>query len=173
MHKTSLPLAFSTAMFLLLAGPVTAQSGLGWTRFTDSELGYRIEVPLDLYEPAGAATASGIRNFSALDGSGGQLSIFGAPNTDGLSIKQLQQAVAASGQIENVTYRASGNSWFVLSGYDTDEDGNELVVYTKFLFNRDRSAFAAFEISYPSDERSRYHDIVTRIEKSLRAPGAV
>ncbi|MDB5622727.1 MAG: hypothetical protein JWR39_1290 [Devosia sp.] len=172
MHKTSLPLALSTAMFLLFAGPGAAQSGLGWARFTDPELGYRIEVPLDLYEPAGAATASGIRNFSAVDGSG-QLSIFGAPNTDGLSIAQLQEAVAASGQIENVTYRASGNSWFVLSGYDTDENGNQLVVYTKFLFNRDRSAFSAFEISYPEVERGRYHSIVTRIEKSLRAPGVI
>ncbi|WP_127753768.1 hypothetical protein [Devosia sp. 1566] len=172
MHKTSLPAALLTATFLALAGPVAAQSGLGWTRFEDPALGYRIEVPLDHYGQDGAADASGIRTFDALDGSG-QLSIFGAPNTDDLSIAQLQEAVASSGQIDNVTYRASGNSWFVLSGYDTDENGRELVVYTKFLFNRDRSAFAAFEISYPEDERSRYNPIVTRIEKSLRAPAPV
>ena len=173
MHKTSLPLALATAIFLLAAGPGTAQSNFGWTRFEDPALGYRIEVPLDLYESAGPVDASGIRSFSALDGSGGQLNIFGAPNSDGLSIAQLQQAVAQSGQIENVTYRASGNSWFVLSGFDVDDNGNELVVYTKFLFNRDRSAFSAFEISYPAEERARYHAIVTRIEKSLRAPGAI
>jgi hypothetical protein len=168
MPKTFLPALF-TATFFALAGPVAAQSGQGWTRFEDPALGYRIEVPLDLYGQDGPADASGIRTFTALDGSG-QLSIFGAPNTDGLSITQLQQAVAESGQIDNVTYRASGNSWFVLSGYDTDENGQQLVVYTKFLFNPDRSAFSAFEISYPEDERRRYHPIVTRIEKSLRAP---
>ena len=153
-----------------LSFPAAAQS-IDWRTYEDSALGYSVDVPLGLYENRGTRDDSGGLTFFEESGDG-QLTIFGAENTDGFSVAQLAEFVRESGQIEDLTYSRHGNSWFVRSGYAEGENGETLIVYTKFLFNPDRSAFSGFEISYPLDDKRRYDPVVTRIEKSLRSPAA-
>ncbi|GHA17642.1 hypothetical protein GCM10007989_11050 [Devosia pacifica] len=154
-------------VFAVLSVPATAQGNLGWSSYDDRTFGYTVDIPGALYSPA--ESSAGSQTYLTSSGEG-QLSVFGAPNTEGYTTSQLEQAVRDSGQIPNITYSAGGERWFVLSGLSRQADGTDLIVYTKFLLNRDRSAFSAFEISYPADQKARYNAVVTRIEKSLRAP---
>ena len=77
-----------------------------------------------------------------------------------------------SDRIEEVTYRAGGRSWFVLSGYYTDNDGFDepMIFYAKLMFSPDRSQVAAFEISFPKSEKPRFAPLVEHIENSFTPP---
>lgn len=66
---------------------------------------------------------------------------------------------------ENVTYRAAGKNWFVLSGTRGDR-----VFYTRYQLSHRNEIVNAFEISYPAALTSSYNPIAARISKSLR-PG--
>ena len=75
-------------------------------------------------------------------------------------------------RVAEVTYRTGGRSWFVLSGYyqRLGFEEEELIFYAKFMFSPDLERFAAFEISYPADEKQRFDAVVERLEESFRRP---
>ena len=68
-----------------------------------------------------------------------------------------------------ITYRAGGQSWFVLSGY-LDREGEPMVFYAKFMLNPSRTALSAFEISYPASRKSTFDPMVEQMEDSLTSP---
>jgi len=82
--------------------------------------------------------------------------------------------VSRADRIREVTYRAQGRGWFVLSGYyqRDGEERQDLIFYAKFMFSSDRSVFSGFEISYPAANKRRLDRVVTRLEKSFRGPRA-
>jgi hypothetical protein len=154
-------------LFVLATGPQAQDAG--WQSFENADYGYRIALPLGMFE---------IRETQndrlALFEIGGlaQIDVYAAENAEGLPPQAFIAVLEQADRIAEVTYRAGGRSWFVLSGYYRRE-GNELedlIFYAKFMFNADYSRLAAFEISYPRAEKRRFDPIVTRLEKSLRAP---
>ena len=105
-------------------------------------------------------------------GGQGEMKVYGADNTSGRSPREFVTALEEADRIEEVTYRAEGRNWFVLSGYYADEDslGEPLIFYAKVMFSADWSRVSAFEISYPQGEKRRFDPIVDRIENSLTPP---
>ena len=161
----------SAALVPALPADVFAQSSVDWELYRNPRLGYRIELPLGPFEvEAGSDNGDGLRLLEV--GGPAQIEILGSENTQGLSPAEFADFFSNADRIDSITYRANGSRWFVLSGYYAREanERDDLVFYTKYLFNRDNSAFAAFEISYPTREKRQFDRLVTRMEKSLRAP---
>jgi len=164
----------SAALLPALPGASFAQSRADWEPYRNARLGYRIELPVGLFEvEAGSENADGLRLLE-IDGPA-QIEILGSENTQGVSPAEFADFFSDADRIDRITYRADGARWFVLSGHYAPEadETEDLVFYTKYLFNSDYSAFAAFEISYPLAEKRRFDRLVTRLEKSLRAPARV
>ena len=149
---------------------VIAQTSIEWQRYVDEQYAFSIDLPVGMFERPLDETAAGLKLQEI--GGEGQIEIFGWDNLDNQSPGELLDALEQAQRLGEVTYRANGNSWFVLSGYFTAEDAPDepLVFYTKVMFSRDRSRIAAFEISYPADELDRFDPIVTRLSRSLTSP---
>lgn len=164
---------FLAALLLALAAtlPAVAQAP-GWQLYEDPELGFRIELPLAQFEPiAGEDEGPEVLRLYERGGDA-MIEVYGGENLDGLSVAEFADMLAGADRIAEVTYRTGGRSWFVLSGYYTrlGFEEQELIFYAKFMFSPDLSRFAAFEISYPADEKQRFDPVVERLEASLRSP---
>lgn len=164
----------AAALALLLPVAAMAQGNPGqvaWTSYTDPTFGFSVDLPLGMFEPLQQDNGLGLTLVET--GGLGQLSIYGG-TADGLTLEGFEQMLSEGEQIRTITYRAGGNSWFVLSGdYAPDGPADEpLIFYTKVLLSRDRNSFSAFEISYPRADKVRYDPIVERIEDTMTRPGA-
>lgn len=164
----------AATLALLLPTMAMAQGDAGpiaWTSYTDPAYGFSVDLPLGLFEPMAQDTGLGMT--LAETGGSGQLSIYGGA-AEGLTLDQFAQRLSEGEQVRTITYRAGGNSWFVLSGdYAPDGPGEApLIFYTKVLLSPDGNSFSAFEISYPKDDKQRFDPIVERIEDSMSRPGA-
>jgi hypothetical protein len=162
-------------MVLLLPGAVMAQGDAGqvaWTSYIDPTYGFSVELPLGLFEPLEEVSDDPGMTLVEPGGSG-QLSIYGGA-AQGLTLDEFAQRLSSGEQVRTITYRAGGQSWFVLSGdYTPDSPSDEaLIFYTKVLLSPDGNSFSAFELSYPKDDKARYDAIVERIEDSMTRPGA-
>lgn len=164
--------AFAAALVLLPLSAM-AQDGqpIAWSSFIDEAYDFSVDLPLGLFEPMAEATSEGM-TLANVSGEA-QLSVYGGA-APGLTIDQFAQRLSTGEQVRTITYRAKGQSWFVLSGdYAPDRDSAEpLIFYTKVLLSPDGNSFSAFEISYPRRDKPRYDPVVERIEDSLTRPGA-
>jgi hypothetical protein len=98
------------------------------------------------------------------------LSLYGGP-AEGLTRDALEARLESGEQISTITYRAGGESWFVLSGfYEPTNAEREVIFYTKVLFSADRNSFSAFEISFPAADKPRFEDLVERFEDNFTRP---
>ena len=77
------------------------------------------------------------------------------------------EAVLRSGSSDysDITYRATGSNWLVLSGYRGD-----LIFYEKYIFARgkDLGVVHALVVTYRRDTKAIYDPIAARMAKSLR-----
>lgn len=161
------------AILLVLASSMTiataAAQGGGWRPYNQPDLGYSIDLPDGFFESVEENDLGLVMDDEDYEV---RLEVYGSPNLQGLSTSELMAAVEQADRIRDVTYRKRGNSWFVLSGY-YQRDGHEaddLIFYAKFMFNADRTAFSAFEISYPVAYKRDLDQMVSDLEDSLRAP---
>lgn len=141
----------------------------GWQRYVDASYDFTIDLPVGLFEQGDpAARGVHLRESRGL----AEMEIYGADNPRRLTPRAFVNALEGAEPVDEVTYRAEGRSWFVLSGYYADDDGvgEPLIFYTKFMFSADLTRVSAFELSYPQSEKRRFDPIVERIEKSLTAP---
>lgn len=90
---------------------------------------------------------------------GGELYIYARPNAGGETPRSLVAARAAD---DDVTYRRSGDSWAVVSGY---RDGK--IFYERYLF-RDRLIHSV-TFRYPPSARRVYDPLVGPVTLTLRA----
>ncbi|MEX6506288.1 hypothetical protein [Jiella sp. M17.18] len=74
-----------------------------------------------------------------------------------------QTIIADRTKADDVTYKASGNTWAVVSGY---HDGK--IFYERYIFRGDLIHSVA--IRYPKSLRSEYDPLVGEITNSLRGP---
>lgn len=153
------------ALFVTLAAatPAVAQS---WERYVDEQLGFSISLPTERF--TAATESEGRLTLSDATGTA-QLDVFGVQNPEALSVAEFQAMMEEADPNRRITYRAAGQSWFVLSGY-LDGEAEPTIFYAKFMLNRSGTALSAFEISYPRAQKAAFDPLVERIEDSLRAP---
>ncbi|SFZ84627.1 hypothetical protein SAMN02983003_2123 [Devosia enhydra] len=150
-------------LWLMTAG---ASHAAEWVSHTDAASGFSIDVPGDFI-----AEDRGDR-LSLQSGDGRvQIDVFSAVYGNDMSFAQFAESIASADPRRVITYRAGGDSWFVVSGYlDADGSAGNTIFYAKFMSNRARDTVSAFEISYPAELRDAMDGLVTRMEKSLTSP---
>lgn len=150
--------------FLAMMSPAAA---FEWRRIGNADLGFRVALPVDLFTERTVAATSVHLSDSTGDV---VLDLYSAENTERLPPAALADELSLSERVDDVTYRRNGKNWFALSGYCAREgyESRDLVFYTKLMFSRDRSRFAAFEISYPADMKDELDRVVERIEETFR-----
>lgn len=148
---------------------MSTSSGLAeeWRAYTDPGHRYSIDLPATTFALQGSVGASGHMTLTEIGG-GAAIDVYTGSNSKHLSPADFAAELSQAGEIKDITYRASGQSWFVISGHYAS--GNPpLIYYAKYMFSAGGSAVAGFEVSYPVDEKVRMDPIVTHFEKSLRA----
>ena len=159
--------AASVALTMMLGASAMAQEA-EWARYVDPDFGFSADLPYGAFEPLSEDGSGGLTLGEV--GGNGQISIYGG-DANGLTLDVFAERLTSGNEARTITYRAEGNSWFVLSGYYEPETGGEpLIFYTKVLLSADRQTFSAFEISYDADEKEYYDDLVSRIEDSFTQP---
>ena len=160
--RTRLAVA-AAAAFFLLASEAGAES---LERYASDAMGYSVGIPTDHFTLENET--EGRLSFRQIEGSA-QLDVFGVTNPDRLTVAEFQAMMEQADPNRRITYRAAGNSWFVLSGY-LENEAEPTIFYAKFMLNRRSTALSAFEISYAEAERAEFDPLVERIEDSLTAP---
>lgn len=146
---------------LLLATPAAA-----WERYTHGNLGFSVQVPTHLFRIDSRANER--LRLSEVDGAA-LLDIYGMRNPELTSIEDFAAMLEDADPSRRITYRAGGNSWYVLSGY-LENEAEPTIFYAKFMLSRDGTALSAFELSYPAAERRRLDRVVEQMEDTLSAP---
>jgi len=149
----------------LLLGLQVVQAADGWRTYRADE--FRIDLPADYVETA----ESRPDHLVLIDPTNTVLvEVYSGADTRRLGAAALADQVAQADRIADVTYRAEGRNWFVLSGHyrRLGRETEALIYYAKFLISPDRSRLAGFEISYPRRDKTSLDPIVTRMEKTFR-----
>lgn len=153
---------FLAVLLALLTAPANAES---WQPYRNDSVGFSVALPTSVFEVEEDTAAR--LSLSEVGGEA-QLDVFGVINPD-LSAKEFRALIEAADSRRRITYRASGRSWFVLSGY-LDGEPQPTIFYAKFMLNAKGTALSAFEISYPADRRAAFAPLVERMEDSLTSP---
>ena len=147
----------------LLAWPWRASAQEAWTSYHNTRFGTSIEYPAR-FRPGRPPDNDDGLSFIAVDGA--TLSVWGSLNVEAHDVAGLEAFLRESPQAgEQITYRASGASWLVLSGTRGDR-----IFYQRHLLSHRGEIINAFEISYPAALRTGYDPIVARLSRTLR-PG--
>lgn len=167
-----LPACVVAMLFALAAALPTMAQAPGWQPYEDPDHGYRIELPLAEFEAIGDDDGPDVLRLYERGGGDAMIEVYGGENPDGLNTTEFADMLAGADRIAEVTYRAGGRSWFVLSGYyqRLGFEEQELIFYAKFMFSSDLERFAAFEISYPAADKQRFDPVVERLEATFRSP---
>jgi hypothetical protein len=161
-------LAVLSAIFLALLTCLNARAQ-AWHEYTIPGYGHRFSIPGDFSR---AGTEQGKLYFEEASGIA-QIAAYRGELPPGTSISDIERLTASAEWIKDVTYRAGGESWFVLSGHQigsSRSDADPTIFYFKAMTNAARTRYSAIEISYPRSRKLEFDPIVTRIEKSLTAP---
>ncbi|SDG52253.1 hypothetical protein [Pelagibacterium luteolum] len=153
----------------LMAGTPSAlaQSGYGWEPYIDPVYGFSADLPLGAFEVVDAEGTPGL----ALSEIGGVATInLNGGSAQGMTRAALEAQLETAARAATTTYRAGGESWFVLSGYYDDGALDDTIFYTKVLFSPDHETFAAFEITFPARDKPRFEALVEHFEDNFTRP---
>ena len=134
-----------------------------WKTYFNDRFGTSIAYP-SRFKPGRPPDNNDGQSFAANDGA--ELAAWGSFNALEHDVAGLEAFLREDPKEgEQITYRAAGENWLVLSGTRRDR-----VFYKRHLFSHKGEVVNAFEISYPAALAANYNPIVTRIAKSLK-PG--
>jgi len=154
------------AAVAIVIGMACEADAASWERYASDAMGYSVRVPTDRF--ALELETEGRLSYRQINGTA-QLDVFGVTNPERLTVAEFQAMMEAADPNRRITYRAAGNSWFVLSGYLEDEV-EPTIFYAKFMLNRGGTALSAFEVSYPRAHRAEFDPLVEQMEDSLTSP---
>jgi hypothetical protein len=135
---------------VLLIALVREAAAETWRLYENARYGTAGEYPADLFRPGRCA----------------QLAIFAGFNIDNHTPANYEQFLrSGSSDYQNVTYRATGGNWLILSGY---RGGS--IFYEKYIFalGKDVDVIHGIVVTYGSTGKARYDPIVARMARSLR-----
>jgi hypothetical protein len=159
-------LASVTLAALLSSSSAHAQVGergpIQWRTFEVPEFGTRVQVPANIFVPAGKPKRGSGQRFERADGRA-VLSIYSRPNETGESPRTyLQNNLRADRSA--LDYERITRSFFAIS---LEQDG--VILYSRCNFSaRARAAIHCFDLTYPQEEKRSWDAVVTRISLSLR-----
>jgi hypothetical protein len=137
-----------------------------WALETEPDLGLSYSYPPDVFLPIEGDEKPYFHYFASAS-SEAKFLVGGWNNTTGQSPAGFKQWLTENvGGYDELTYRPSGRSWFVLSGYRGDS-----IYYEKVMFSCGGSLVNVFAITYPVEQRDLYDPIVERMEDTFR-PGS-
>jgi hypothetical protein len=149
---------------VLLIALVREAAAETWRLYQNARYGTAAEYPADLFRPGRPPDNGDGQSFTAKDGA--QLAIFAGFNIDNHTPANYEQFLrSGSSDYQNVTYRATGGNWLILSGYRGDS-----IFYEKYIFalGKDVDVIHGLVVTYGSAGKARYDPIVARIARSLR-----
>ena len=145
-----------------------AQTSGEWQPYVDPTYGFSAALPLDTFEVVAAGGTPGM----ALREIGGEatVNLYGGP-AQGMTREALERRLENGAQgTTTTTYKAGGESWFVLSGYYDGGERPDTIFYTKVMFSPDHQTFSAFEITFPARDKPRFEPLVEHFEDNFTRP---
>jgi hypothetical protein len=148
----------------LLVAPASEAAAETWKLYVNARYGTAAEYPADRFHPGRPPDNGDGQAFRAADGA--ELRIYAGWNIDDHTPADYETFLrSGDSDYTDVTYRATGNNWLVLSGYRGDS-----IYYEKYLFTKGKNgAIHALTATYPRDAKAVYDPIVARMARSLRA----
>ena len=136
----------------------------GWQSYSNTRFGTQISYPTHLFAPMPPPENNDGRSFSGIDG-GQKFYVFGQFNIDALGIPALMDRDISLGGYNRITYKTSGNDWYVFSGYV-----GKNIFYHKVLVDTRNEVLHVFEITYPAALKAAYDQVVTDMAASFSRP---
>jgi hypothetical protein len=165
--RAYLPAALLVAVLMgsLLVAPAPDAVAETWKHYVNARFGTAAEYPADRFRPGSPPDNGDGQAFTAADGA--ELRIFASYNVNDYSPAEQETFLRGAGSdYTDVTYRATGKSSLVLSGYRGDS-----IFYEKYIFagRKGDGEIHALTVTYPRDAKAVYDPIVARMARSLRA----
>jgi hypothetical protein len=148
----------------LLLAPAPDAAAETWKLYVNARFGTVAEYPADRFHPGRPPDNSDGQRFTA--GDGAELRIYASWNIDDYRPATYEMFLrSGDSDYTDVTYRATGNNWLVLSGNRGDS-----IFYEKFIFakGKDDGVIHALTVTYRRDAKAVYDPIVARMARSLR-----
>lgn len=148
------------ALALLLPGQ--AARAESWLAYVNPRFGSVIEYP-ERFRPLPPPDNGDGQAFEAADGA--RLTISGSHNINNDTPASYEKFLRESDDraYADVTYRASGADWLVLSGRRNGD-----IYYDRIYFDRSGETIHHLTLRYPAVLRQAYGPIVSRLSRSLR-----
>lgn len=162
MHRLALLVSAFGLFVQALLIPATPAQAESWLAYVNPRFGSVIEYPERFRALRPPDNGDG-QAFEAADGA--RLSISGSHNINDDTPASYEKFLRESGgnAYAEVTYRASGTDWLVLSGRRNGE-----IYYERVLFDQAGETIHHLSIVYPAVLRNAYDPIVLRLSRSLR-----
>jgi len=163
-------IAFPAALLMallvgpLLVAPAPDAAAETWKLYANARFGTVAEYPADRFHPGRPPDNSDGQAFAAADGA--ELRIFAHWNVDNYTPAEQETFLRSAGSdYADVTYRATGKDWLVLSGNRGDS-----IFYEKYVLAKSKNdgVIHALTVTYPRDAKAVYDPIVARMARSLR-----
>jgi hypothetical protein len=153
--------AFLAGLLLLAsARDGTAET---WKLYLNARFGTAAEYPAERFHAENPPANGDGQSFTAKDGA--KLAIFASFNVEDDTPASHEAFLrGASADYNEVTLRASGSNWLVLSGYR-----GASIFYEKYIFARRKDAdeIHGFVLTYGRDAKAVYDPIAARIARTL------
>jgi hypothetical protein len=145
-------------------GPAAAQDQSDtWRNYKNERYGFSLVIPSrELGVEKRSGDGDGLL-FSSKDGEA-RLLVGTLANAEKQTPNSYQDYIAKQSYADySITYRRSGDSWFVLSG-----EGNDKIFYEKVMFSCGGELISSFAMIYPAERRKTFDPIVEKVEDSFR-----
>lgn len=150
--------AVAALLLVCLAG--AAMAAESWKTYANPRFGTYADYPAGRFHPLPPPENGDGQSFAADDGA--KLAIYGSYNVEDWTPSSYEKMIRGdnSSDYADVSYRASGANWLVLSG-----NRGDAIYYERYLFVGDE--VHAVTITYPRAVKASYDPIAARIAQSL------
>ncbi len=160
-------LIMGICLLLFTVEQASGQSASSWNTYQNARFGYEIGYPGDFHKEEPPPENNDGRIFTSSDGKA-TITVYGSFNALSRTIAGMyrSQLDEYSKEGKTVTYKARGDNWFVLSGFDGDR-----IFYIKTLrkkADKENEVYATIIFYYPRASKNTYDAVTERLSKSLR-----
>jgi len=149
--------AGATAALVLATAPAVADQ----VTYRNERFGTSASFPAEAFPDQLPAPTNG-DGLGWTSPEGAEIFIYARPNQGGETPKSV---IGDRAEVDKVTYKASGRTWAVVSGYRDDR-----IFYERYIFRGD--LIHSVSIRYPDSLRSTYDPLVGPVTMTLRGPSS-
>lgn len=152
-----------SALALVFAALPAESRDEGWTVYSDSVHGCRLDYPESLFKRDPFDVMENIQRFSGATADT-YFRVMGADNEAGLSPSEVKAKYLKADIPGDVSYERTTGRFLVLSGFR-----GETIFYTRVAVSPDGRAVCILEVTYPRSKKRDFDGIVTRMSRSFGA----